>query len=85
MLPVRPTMYSGAHGEHTLIYLLYIGRGIVIYRGRGILLLPTLLYTPYMWVCTYYYIHTIYNYAHTIIYILYITMCCNIYKGMGAA
>ena len=85
MLPVRPTVHSGAHGEHTLIYLLYIGRGIGLYRW-GIS-----NYYPH------YYIPPICMYAHTLIYILYISkhillytyyisLCViNIYKGMGAA
>ena len=53
MLPVRPTVHSGAHGAylyiptiyvyvHMLIYLLYIGRGVALYRW-GVLVITTLI------------------------------------------
>ena len=44
------------------IVLLYIGGGILLLYG-GVQQLPiTTMHTPYMQVCTYYYIHTIYSY-----------------------
>ena len=96
---MRPTVHSGAHGEHTLIYLLYMCMYVCLYTpyiyvwwgarrtliyllyiGGGIVL--------YRWGITNYLysivIHTsLYVGMHILLYTYYISLCViNIYKGM---